>query len=265
MSIHEQFNQRQAASALLRSVLVTRRGAIAKRSDQGLTLIEGLMAIVIIAITVVSITPPIVWATATRIQTQRGEQALKLAQGEIDRVRAIAERNETGTPALNALLPPVVPNATETQVRDRTRVLAPSKDSGKFVSTKACSGATVDGTPPVQFDQYVRVDTDGDCQPDFLLQTFRSKGLAEDRKAFELTETKKLSAFVVGVRVYAAIAEPTLKAGNGKVEAASLRGTSGLGNQTDRPLAVLYSTIVRSTDSGNLDLYREFCPNTGAC
>lgn len=275
MSIHEQFTQRQAASTLLQCLLdLTRRWAIANRSNQGFTLIEGLLAIVIIAITVVSITPPIVWATATRIQTQRGEQALKLAQGEIDRVRSIVERNETGTTALNALLPPAVPGATETQVRDRTsgKVPAPSapKDTARLISTKDCGKAVNDdGSPPSQLGQYLRVDTNGDCQADFLIQTFRSEGLDEDGQRFDPTGTKKLAAFVMGVRVYAAIAEPKLKAGKGGIEPASLRGTSGLGNQTDRPLAVLYSTIVRSTDSKNLNLYRQLCPdaskNSGAC
>lgn len=251
------------------------------RTEQGLTLIEGLLAIVIISITVVSISPPIFWAVATRVQTQRAEQSLKLAQGEIDRVRTLVERNEVSASQFN-LLPPYSTGATETDVRNQTSGNFPAapnaKASGdKVVSIRDCGTgttgndvATLNGTSSRPVNAFIRIDTNGDCQADYLMQTFRSQGLDQDGNRFQGNADQNLSAFVMGVRVYAAVAEPVLIGGKGKTEPASLRATNGLGNQLNRPLAVLYSTIVRSTDGRNLELYHKLCQpeaglTTGAC
>lgn len=244
----------------------------AKRQQQGFTLIEALMAIVVITITLVSITPPIFWATGTRIQNRKSEQALQLAQGEIERVRTLVEQNQYTAEQL----PPVA----GAEIRG-TPVAAPSilKPDGGVVSSNpncpANSGNGVTATVP----QYILVDTDpnplttGDaCKPEFLIQTFRSTGLNEDgnppTEASEGTPASKPVGFVMGVRVYSIAAKQTLDRG-GTLEAkqASLRATNGLGNQRTRPLAVLYSTIVQSTSSKNLDLYRQLCPtpDQGGC
>ncbi|MCU0551888.1 MAG: type II secretion system GspH family protein [Leptolyngbya sp. Prado105] len=241
-------------------------------SDQGLTLIEGLIAIVIIAITLVSITPPIFWAVASRVQTQRAEQSLQIAQGEIDRVRALVERNEVGSTQFS-LLPPVQAGATESDLRNKTSSAFPvapttAKAASAVRSIRDCSaaGGNDDGNSG-SASSFFRVDSSGDCRTDYLVQTFRSQGLDQNGNVFQGTSGQELAAFVMGVRVYAAVAEPSLTSSRGKTDAVSLKGTSGLGNQLDRPLAVMYSTIVRSTDSSNLDLYRKLCPNrnTGAC
>ncbi|MGG6270216.1 type II secretion system protein [Leptolyngbya sp. AN03gr2] len=232
-------------------------------SDQGLTLIEGLLAIVIISITMVSITPPIFWAVASRVQTQRAEQALKLAQGEIDRVRTIVDRGETTT--LLASLPPEVTATTNV----RSSVPAPNTPTTPdgVLSTRSCSATA--SFPPANTNIFVGIDTNGDCVADYLLQTFRSQGLDQNGNPFTRAANQTLSGFVMGVRVYSAVARPELVASRGGTQPAALRGTSGLGNQLNRPLAVLYSTIVRSNDGQNLDLYRKLCPatssQTGAC
>ena len=62
------------------------------RHSSGFTLIESLVAMIVISITLVAIVPPIFWATGTRVQNRRAEQALAIAQGEIDRVRTQVER-----------------------------------------------------------------------------------------------------------------------------------------------------------------------------
>ncbi|WP_156426950.1 type IV pilus modification PilV family protein [Leptolyngbya sp. NIES-2104] len=235
--------------------------AIAKSTNQGLTLIEGLLAIVIIAITMVSITPPIFWAVASRVQTQRAEQALKLAQGEIDRVRTIIDRGKDRT---TTFLPPVVSG----NVRDSATVAAPNNAGTGVISTRSCSG-TVATLPPANAATFVQIDTNGDCTADYLLQTFRSQGLDERGNAFTGASGQTLSGFVMGVRVYSTVARAELTAGRGSTQPASLRGTNGLGNQLNRPLAVLYSTIVRSNEGQNLEIYRKLCPannpTTGSC
>ena len=222
----------------------------------------------------VSITPPIFWAVATRVQTQRAEQALKIAQGEIDRVRVLVERNETGS---ITSLPPTVAGATEMEARKRSnsssdKFPAPNsaKDGTKLMSKRDCgSGNNDDGNPANDVKKFIRVDIDGDCKTDFLVQTFRSQGLDQSGNPFTGATNQNLSAFVMGVRVYSFVAESALVANTGKTEPGALRSTNGMGNQLDRPLAVLYSTIVRSADSQNMELYRKLCPsastNPGAC
>ena len=61
-------------------------------SESGLTLIECIVAIVIIAVVGVAITPPLFLATAARVQTNRAEQAVQISQGEVDKVRVLVEQ-----------------------------------------------------------------------------------------------------------------------------------------------------------------------------
>lgn len=263
MLIYTQFKASSPFLLLFKLGLIQYRAA-ARRTEQGLTLIEGLIAIVVLSVTVVSITPPIFWATASRVQTQRAEQALKLAQGEIDRVRATIERDEANNSSLSKLPPVAGDEATvRRSASDPTAISAPSTAKASIISAKK-EGCNDDGNAPSAVSQYLQVDINADCVPDFLVQTFRSTGLDQDGAQFNGSTTQKLSAFVMGVRVYSIVAKSELDAGRGQTQAASLKGTNGLGNQRNRPLAVLYSTIVRSTDSNNLDLYRSLCRNRDA-
>ncbi|NEQ42830.1 MAG: type II secretion system protein [Leptolyngbya sp. SIOISBB] len=61
--------------------------------DAGLTLVECVMAIVVVGLMGTAIAPMMVASVATRVQSQKAEQALELAQGEIDRVRIQFEQN----------------------------------------------------------------------------------------------------------------------------------------------------------------------------
>ncbi len=65
-----------------------------KNLQQGFTIIESLMAIIVVTILLVGITPPIFLVVGTRVQNQRAEQAMQLAQLEIDRVRVLMERGD---------------------------------------------------------------------------------------------------------------------------------------------------------------------------
>jgi type II secretory pathway pseudopilin PulG len=235
---------------------------VQSRREEGLTLIEGLIAIVIVSITVVMITPPIFWATASRVQTRRAEQALQIAQGEVERVRSLVERGTiqqlSATAALEQL-PPTQAGLDEEEVRQAGQVLAPkAAKTGLVTSLKNCTSTTINTGSTNEYAQ-VKIDTDAsaDCEPNFLVQVFRSQGL--DRDGNPVAAGQVPTAFVMGVRVYAAVAKDELTAGRGKEQQASLKGTSGLGQQKNFPLAVFYSTIVPSSQSGNLDLYRKLC------
>ena len=66
----------------------------ATRTSAGLTLIECLVAIVMVGLIGSAIAPALLISVATRVQSQKAEQALELAQSEIDKVRQIMERSE---------------------------------------------------------------------------------------------------------------------------------------------------------------------------
>ena len=58
-----------------------------KQTEQGLTMVEVLVGLAVMIIIISVITPPLVMSTAIRVRNYRTQQAMKLAQGEIDRVR----------------------------------------------------------------------------------------------------------------------------------------------------------------------------------
>jgi prepilin-type N-terminal cleavage/methylation domain-containing protein len=246
----------------LKFLLEIRLRGRSKTPNSGFTLIESLVAIIIISITVVAISPPIFWAAATRVQNRRAEQALSIAQGSIDEVRAKVER---GTYTLKEL--PNVPTGASGGVRPNPDGPAPT---AQWIGGKRCIKENLntvselspdkDNYPAV--DQYLAVDTDGDsaCKPDFLVQIFRNEGICSTGPcdAALPPEQRKPVAFSVGVRVYSAIAQQS-SASLLEKEKARLTGTTGTGQTGFRPLAVLYATVAKSDSSNALNRYRDLC------
>lgn len=227
-------------------------------SEQGLTLIESLVAIVVISITLVAITPPIFFATATRIQNRRAEQGLALAQGEVERVRTIVERGQyfdTDLPApVTGALSNANPAPPTTALTGLRTVSRPNGTACPEAAPSAQSSLT----------QYVRVDVDGDCTADFLVQTFRTAGTSIQSTDNAGNTTNLSVGFTMGVRVYSVLAEANLRAGRAETAQASLRMTSGQGGFRLRPVSVLYSTVVKNSNSQGLSSYRELC-KAGKC
>ncbi len=234
---------------LLRLTLNGQRQNNSAAVEPGITLIEGLVAIIVVSLTVVLITPPIMLATATRIQTRRAEQARAIAQSEVDRVRIIVER---GSGNINLLPKNYTGNGA---LGDPKNAPAATTIGSVYLSPATCGTgkrypdiATTPIPAPVPIDTLIPVDIDGDCKYDFLMQVFRSEG-------FTPNGATSPYSFLMGVRVYAnynqassgAPAEPLV------IQQSSL-GLSN-GGQRDkiggkqRPLAVLYTTIARN-DSG---------------
>ncbi|MDX2100716.1 MAG: hormogonium polysaccharide secretion pseudopilin HpsB [Leptolyngbyaceae cyanobacterium bins.59] len=78
-------------------------------SEAGFTIIESLIAIVVVAILLVSIAPIFVFAAANRLQARRVEIATQAARAYVDsiRSRAVPPPRSTGTDTLQAYPPPV--------------------------------------------------------------------------------------------------------------------------------------------------------------
>jgi prepilin-type N-terminal cleavage/methylation domain-containing protein len=222
------------------------QGSQPKASEQGVTLLECLMAIVVIGLTIAMIAPPLVIAAATRVQNRRAEQALQIAQGEVDRVRALVARDEH----LPARLP-----ATDAAINNSTNlqaVAAPTAASSFLKSSRNCTTGAYSGQQ-IPANQVLRVDVDGDCRADFMVQAFRSPGRTSNR---ELINTQnRPSEFQMGIRVYSILADGNWS--NLQTLPASLQLTRGQGNQRTRPLAVLYTPFSRSDQGDSLCFYQQ--------
>lgn len=235
-----------------------------RSSQAGFTLIESLMAIVVITVLLVSITPPIFLATATRIQNRRAEQALQIAQGEIERVRTIVERNQYPD---DSQFPPVT-----TTVKNGYPAPPPPNTAAaglRSVSEKCSSTAPAVAT---SVTQYIQVNASGwdastnSCPVEFLVQTFRTAGTQVQQTDSSGTTTTRTVGFIMGVRVYSVVAVSNLASGKADTTQSSLKMTTGQGGFRVRPISVLYSTIVQNSSSQALTNYRNLvCTEPGKC
>ena len=198
--------------------------------EAGLTLIECIMAIVVVGIVGAAIAPMLVISVATRINSQKSEQALQLAQSEVDRIRVLVERGESNT----AVLPPNTGDATAV-----TAVAAPNTLEPTLAAVNAVNEAR-------------EVDLDGDNEADFALQSYTTN---------QLTNSDGVpQAFDLGVRVYdiqAFTSGQTLD-----TEQASLALTSGSADRRQKPLAVLSTTVAFSESGQSFCNYIEFADSS---
>ncbi|HEY9642508.1 MAG TPA: prepilin-type N-terminal cleavage/methylation domain-containing protein [Coleofasciculaceae cyanobacterium] len=229
----------------------------AQGDPAGVTLIECLIAILVIGLTVSLITPPIFIAVATRAQSRRAEQALQIAQGEVDRIRVMVARGNHTI----ANLPKPITN-TDLQAYPPPR----SFFSNTIVKTPngGCTGGIVRyDDQPIDADKALKVDVDGDCQADFFMQVFRTNTPAD-----QLSNQSKPSNFQLGVRVYAIMADGNQAGnswGNLQTDPASLKLTNGEGGQRKQPLAVIYTPFSWSDQSSSLCDYQPSGALPGSC
>ncbi|NET52855.1 MAG: type II secretion system protein, partial [Merismopedia sp. SIO2A8] len=204
------------------------KGESSQLPEEGLTLLECVVAIAVIALTGAMIGPPLVMAAATRVQNRRAEQAQQLAQGEVDRIRAMVVQGNATAELLPKLVEESVTNleaqgAPDTFLADNTYLRSPNTTCNKYDTTKV---AAINEALPVDVNG---PDADGNCEADFYIQAFRGN----------LDPTGNNQDFQLMVRVYSAQAKDQETLG---VEPAGLSFTSGNGEYWTKPLAVL-STI----------------------
>jgi len=213
-----------------------------RNNQAGLTLIECLVAIVMVALMGAIIAPAMVVSVATRVQSQRAAQALDIAQSEIDRVRILVERGEDYTNDL----PPEITGVTFNNADDE-KELASVLGPNSLASTAAARTAYTQAFP---------TDLDGDGNNDYGIQTFRTPGE---------TIGGRPVAFVMGVRVYDLDAVNNAGGNNlpGNPQA-SLAMVDGEGERNERPLASLYSFIAVSEDGQSFCNYISYLSTTAA-
>ncbi|MBR8837861.1 MAG: hypothetical protein DSM106950_28610 [Stigonema ocellatum SAG 48.90 = DSM 106950] len=191
--------------------------------EEGFTIIESLMAIVVITVVIIAITPPIFLAVATRYQNQKAQQAMQVAQRQVDQVRVLIEKG----------------NYTDSN-------LPPNAGTGQADAVAAPTSFTC--TTPASSNACPFNLNGGSTNPDFYVQTYRTQTQTAGNPA-------QTVAFYMGVRVYSALANGQLGL---QTTQASLKFTTGQGSQRKYPLAVIYTPVVRSDIKDSLTNYKNF-------
>jgi prepilin-type N-terminal cleavage/methylation domain-containing protein len=222
--------------------------------DTGLTLLECLVAMIVISLVVALITPPIFLAVGTRVNNRRTEQALQVAQEEIERVRLLMIGGEAYD-TIKDQLPLEAAGVTRTTL-------------GKAaVPTALCNTTTQAGPPPLcnsASSLFLAFGTSKDDPSALFVQTFRDAGVSNPRPSPDGTTIPdpEIIAFNMGVRVYSHEALNAAKTGVGTLDtsgqAAAVGFTTGSKSRGSRPLVVLYTEVARGTQAGALVKMKEY-------
>lgn len=204
-------------------------------NDSGLTLIECLVAIIVIGITAVVVAPVIAISVATRTQSQRAEQAFQLAQAEVNRVKFVVANNDTYTVSAATV-------AAADSV-DQFPAIDPPGDIN--INTYSTTADASTAKP---------LDVDGDGTTDYAAQIFRTEGVSNGTTPV---------AFDLGVRIYDARIFPANPA-DLSTEQARIGLTSGEGQGGTRPLSVIYTSVIKSDEENSLCDYYEFIDDTAS-
>lgn len=233
---------KQASKQTLQVTQLGKMLAFYSKSRQGgFTIIESLVAIVVVSVLLAAIAPIIVLSVATRVQARRIEFATQAAKSYIDGVRT----KQIEPPAPPTLVAP----ATEKALSTYEAPTNPGSLNCAANSYCTTTGTTSTGAPPSPTNLYC-IDFDGDntCKnsstTDMVVQVFRNKTSA--------------TGYALGVRVYRAnafksgITFKALKDSNVKQQQTFTGGT-GLGNQ-QAPLVEMSTDITDTVPS-----YSDLC------
>lgn len=202
-----------------------------KQTQDGVSLLEALVAIILITIVVSIITPPIFLAVGTRVNNRRTEQALQLAQGEIERVRLLMNSSQTEA-------------QIATQIPAAVTLASPDDIATVAAPTVLCATA-----PPCGANELALAEPQlAQADQRFFIQTFRDEGAVIDQGT-AATADDITFAFRMGVRIYSAEASDNL--GSLEIDTKPLF-TSGKGYRGNSPLAVMYTELNRGSTTGGL-------------
>jgi prepilin-type N-terminal cleavage/methylation domain-containing protein len=228
-------------------------------SEAGFTIIESLMAIVVVSILMTAIAPVLSLSVATRVQARRIELASQAARTYMDGVRAgsipipnqVVQLNEVN--ASN--------NFDDSKRTDFAGVAAPGSTlpNCSTPTNGYCQNST---TPSTSTASLYCIDRDGGgCTnssiQDLVIQAFRSTTATTISAANDDAD----KGYLLAVRVYRADAFngsstlKTMKANNSK----SATFTGGLGEKTT-PLVEIVTEVASKTTK-----FQDYCSRFGGC
>jgi prepilin-type N-terminal cleavage/methylation domain-containing protein len=215
-------------------------------NESGFTIIESLVAILVVAILLVAIAPVLVMSTATRVQAKRVELATGAAKAFIDAIKSktISEAQVSNTTSL----------AAATAAAPRT--VSSSTTSGDYLISSAA--VPTDATTLYCFHKDGTITLPATCttsQVQFYIQAF---GNTVGTISTSSAQIDNGQSYRLGVRVYRSDAQfGSLTAASSGNKAAI--ATGGLGDRK-APLIEMTTEIVRGQPS-----YSALCSRLGGC
>jgi prepilin-type N-terminal cleavage/methylation domain-containing protein len=212
-----------------------------KSNQSGFTIIESLMAIVVVGILLAGISPVIILSTATRVQARRVELATQAAKAFVDGIRA-------GT-----LPDPIIDSGLKLDAATSTNTRTIDANSNKYLLS---ANAPTSSNSLYCFNKDSKINLPNCTSNSFYIQAIR---LAVDPSKPDEGEGYRL-----GIRVYRSDAfegSGSLKrtaddGGKGKAQSTF---TGGLGDRK-APLLEMTTEIVRGQPS-----YNAMCARLGGC
>ncbi|MEH2351070.1 MAG: hormogonium polysaccharide secretion pseudopilin HpsB [Nostoc sp.] len=202
-------------------------------NESGFTIIESLVAILVVAVLLVAIAPVLVMSTATRVQAKRVELATGAAKAFIDAIKSKIVSDPTITVTLTA---------------DPTRKVSTSTSDYLMSSTLAPTTATKNTL--YCFNKNGSLANPGCTSDLFYIQAIRAAVTGSDPDSGQ--------GYRLGIRVYRSDADfDYLTAASGGKKAATFTG--GLGDRK-APLVEMTTEIVRGQPS-----YNALCGRLGGC
>jgi prepilin-type N-terminal cleavage/methylation domain-containing protein len=213
-------------------------------NQAGFTIIESLMAIIVVSILMIAIAPVIVLSVATRVQARRVEMATQAAQGYIDALRA----ETIDAPPIN-----------EGKLKN---IPAPDENTLDCdASSQYCAEPSITSNPSYQL--YCVDGNGGGCTndnfKDMIVQAFGvNTATSTNTDPQEANQERAEQGYHVGIRVYRADAfgSTTLVKSDGERESTFTGGT-GLKPQ-QQPLIELTTEIIPEETT-----YTDFCSRVG--
>ncbi|WP_392531761.1 hormogonium polysaccharide secretion pseudopilin HpsB [Nostoc sp. C117] len=203
----------------------------AQPNESGFTIIESLVAILVVAVLLVAIAPVLVISTATRVQARRVELATGAAKAFIDGINSKIVSDPTITVTLTA---------------DPTRKVSTSTSDYLMSSVAAPTAATT----LYCFNKNGSLANPGCTSDLFYIQAIRAAVTGSDPDSGQ--------GYRLGIRVYRSDADfGTLTAASSGTKAAT--ATGGLGDRK-APLVEMTTEIVRGQSS-----YNALCGRLGGC
>ncbi|MGF1535007.1 MAG: hypothetical protein ACFB4J_00795 [Elainellaceae cyanobacterium] len=149
--------------------------------EAGLTLVECLVSLFTVTLLGALVGPPLLWASAAQLQAQRVQQAQRLAQAEVDRVRLqMGQADARSDVELSNLELPPVTTANQLTQQPAPQAIAALRSTHEHCPTSGNPG---------QAHEAIGIDLDGDadCDAEFMVQAFRTGNEAvESQATFEL-------------------------------------------------------------------------------
>ncbi len=253
MSIYKRFSQK------IKVANPRRWKKFTSSSEAGFTIVESLMAIVVVAILMAGISPVLILSVATRVQARRIELGSQAARTYIDGIRAGSIPIPKNVVQLDEV--DATDNFDDSQRVNFAGVAAPSSTlpTCSTPTNGYCQNST---TPSTSTTSLYCIDRDGSgcsnsSSQDLVIQAYRSTSATTVNAANDDPD----KGYLLAVRVYRADAF----SGSGTLETMEANSskaatfTGGLGNKT-APLVEIVTEVAPRTAN-----FQDYCTRFGGC